>query len=129
MNASSSPTDFSAWIGRTQEADDVLSRNLIQRIAEASERPVSFTLMEIPFHPEVWREYVAGIDAMQASGLVQQVDDRSCHGIVLLGSPYWDSLVGMVLVGWFLGLGARASYIPRRALRHEPPRSRTQNRE
>lgn len=33
MNASSSPTDFSAWIGRTQEADDVLSRNLIQRIA------------------------------------------------------------------------------------------------
>ena len=33
MNASSTPTDFSAWIGRTQEADDVLSRNLIQRIA------------------------------------------------------------------------------------------------
>lgn len=33
MNASSSPTDFSAWIGRTEEAHDVLSRNLIQRIA------------------------------------------------------------------------------------------------
>jgi len=33
MNASSTPTDFSAWIGRTEEAHDVLSRNLIQRIA------------------------------------------------------------------------------------------------
>jgi itaconyl-CoA hydratase/mesaconyl-C4 CoA hydratase len=33
MNVSNSPTDFSAWIGRTQEAHDVLSRNLIKRIA------------------------------------------------------------------------------------------------
>jgi itaconyl-CoA hydratase/mesaconyl-C4 CoA hydratase len=33
MNVSNAPTDFSAWIGRTQEAEDVLSRNLIKRIA------------------------------------------------------------------------------------------------
>lgn len=33
MNVSTSPTDFSAWIGRTEEAHDVLSRNLIKRIA------------------------------------------------------------------------------------------------
>ncbi|MHC8306398.1 HTD2 family dehydratase [Pseudomonas sp. PB3P13] len=33
MNGSSSPMDFSAWIGRTEEAHDVLSRNLIKRIA------------------------------------------------------------------------------------------------
>lgn len=33
MNASISATDFSAWIGRTEEAHDVLSRNLVKRIA------------------------------------------------------------------------------------------------
>lgn len=33
MTASTSPTDFSAWIGRTEEAWDVLSRNLVKRIA------------------------------------------------------------------------------------------------
>ncbi|WP_028624416.1 FAS1-like dehydratase domain-containing protein [Pseudomonas sp. Ant30-3] len=33
MNVSTSPTDFSAWIGRTEEAHDVLSRNLVKRIA------------------------------------------------------------------------------------------------
>ena len=33
MSASNSPMDYSAWIGRTQEAEDVLSQNLIKRIA------------------------------------------------------------------------------------------------
>jgi len=33
MTVSASPTDFSAWIGRTEEAHDVLSRNLVKRIA------------------------------------------------------------------------------------------------
>lgn len=33
MTASNSTTDYSAWIGRTQEAEDVLSQNLIKRIA------------------------------------------------------------------------------------------------
>jgi itaconyl-CoA hydratase/mesaconyl-C4 CoA hydratase len=33
MNASISATDFSAWIGRTEEAHDLLSRNLVKRIA------------------------------------------------------------------------------------------------
>jgi itaconyl-CoA hydratase/mesaconyl-C4 CoA hydratase len=33
MSASISATDFSAWIGRTEEAHDVLSRNLVKRIA------------------------------------------------------------------------------------------------
>lgn len=33
MNASISPTDFTAWIGRTEQARDVLSHNLIKRIA------------------------------------------------------------------------------------------------
>jgi itaconyl-CoA hydratase/mesaconyl-C4 CoA hydratase len=33
MNASISATDFSVWIGRTEEAHDVLSRNLVKRIA------------------------------------------------------------------------------------------------
>ncbi|HGM5581824.1 TPA: MaoC family dehydratase N-terminal domain-containing protein [Pseudomonas putida] len=33
MTAPTSPTDFSAWIGRTEEAWDVLSRNLVKRIA------------------------------------------------------------------------------------------------
>ncbi len=50
-------------------ADSSGDLGLIERIAEVSERPVSFTLMEIPYHPQVWRDYVAGIDAMQAKGL------------------------------------------------------------
>lgn len=33
MNASTSTTDFTAWVGRTEEAHDVLSRNLVKRIA------------------------------------------------------------------------------------------------
>jgi itaconyl-CoA hydratase/mesaconyl-C4 CoA hydratase len=33
MSASDSPTDYSAWVGRTKRAQDVLSQNLVQRIA------------------------------------------------------------------------------------------------
>lgn len=33
MTAATHPTDYSAWIGRTEEAWDVLSRNLVKRIA------------------------------------------------------------------------------------------------
>jgi itaconyl-CoA hydratase/mesaconyl-C4 CoA hydratase len=39
MSASDSPTDFSAWIGRTEEATDHLSRNLIKRIAATFGEP------------------------------------------------------------------------------------------
>src|SRR5699024_4523637 len=33
MSASNATTDFSAWIGRTQASEDVLSQNLIRRIS------------------------------------------------------------------------------------------------
>lgn len=40
MSASDSPVDFSAWIGRTEEAQDHLSHNLIKRIAVTFGEPV-----------------------------------------------------------------------------------------
>ncbi|WP_052393275.1 FAS1-like dehydratase domain-containing protein [Pseudomonas rhizosphaerae] len=39
MSASDSATDYSAWVGRTEQAHDVLSQNMVQRIAATFGEP------------------------------------------------------------------------------------------
>jgi len=42
---------------------------LLRRIAERSGRPVSFTFMQTPGHPEQWRTILAGLEAAKRDGL------------------------------------------------------------
>jgi N-acyl-D-aspartate/D-glutamate deacylase len=41
---------------------------LIERIAEVSKRPVSFTLAQLPENPNLWREMIAGVERANAAG-------------------------------------------------------------
>jgi N-acyl-D-amino-acid deacylase len=67
---------------------------LVQRLAEASGRPVSFTLTQTHTVPENWREMAAGIARARAAGLPVrgQVADRPVGllmGLELSMHPVW----------------------------------------
>jgi itaconyl-CoA hydratase/mesaconyl-C4 CoA hydratase len=77
MSATASPTDYSAWIGRTEEAWDHLSHNLVKRIAATFGEPVPADGEALPplwqwcFFQEPVFESLLGTDGHPARGGVE----------------------------------------------------------
>jgi itaconyl-CoA hydratase/mesaconyl-C4 CoA hydratase len=84
MNVADSPKDFSAWIGRTQEAHDVLSRNLIKRIAATFGEPTPDDCQELPllwqwcfFQEPVFETELGGDGHPARGGFLPPADNRN----------------------------------------------------
>lgn len=84
MSATASPTDYSAWIGRTEEARDHLSHNLVKRIAATFGEPVPADGEALPplwqwcFFQEPVFESLLGTDGHPArGGFLPPADNRN----------------------------------------------------
>lgn len=84
MTAANPPTDFTAWLGRTEEAWDVLSRNLVKRIAATFGEPAPAHGEALPhlwtwcFFQEPVEEARLGSDGHPArGGFLPPADNRN----------------------------------------------------
>ena len=84
MSASDSPVDFSAWIGRTEQAQDHLSHNLIKRIAATFGEPTPADGDALPplwqwcfFQEPVFEAQLGGDGHPARGGFLPPADNRN----------------------------------------------------
>ena len=84
MSATASPTDYSAWLGRTEEARDHLSRNLVKRIAATFGEPTPADGEALPplwqwcfFQEPVFEALLGGDGHPARGGFLPPADNRN----------------------------------------------------
>lgn len=84
MSATASPTDYSAWLGRTEEARDHLSRNLVKRIAATFGEPTPADGEALPplwqwcfFQEPVFESLLGGDGHPARGGFLPPADNRN----------------------------------------------------
>jgi itaconyl-CoA hydratase/mesaconyl-C4 CoA hydratase len=84
MSAAASPVDFTAWIGRTEEAQDHLSVNLIKRIAATFGEPTPAISDALPplwqwcfFQEPVFESQLGGDGHPARGGFLPPADNRN----------------------------------------------------